>query len=220
MDLHARTSDLHLLREGELGHAEQLREHRRHHAGAAVVGLGGADHEVGLLLHDRGGERLCREQRIRAREGSIRDEHAAISPHRKALADRVLGPLRSHRDQDHLAAVRFLELEAFFDPALIARAEDCFLLAGNCVVRFEHEVRIGIWHLLDGDDDLQGVWTNYRCAESAAWKRSTSAGVLRLSNCATSRPSSHVTSRFSTTSWATKLPASRAPTIAGNALFL
>src|SRR5438309_3804652 len=114
--------------------------------------------------------------------------------------------------------MRLLELKTFLHAALVARVEDHFLLAGNGVVALKGEVRVGIWYLLYRDDDLQGVSNNYRCAERATRNRSRSAGVLRLSNCAGSRPSSHVTSMYSTTSCATWLPASRDPTIVGSAV--
>jgi len=200
VDLHRRAVDLDLLGERQLWKAEHLREHRRHHAGAAVVGLGRADHEVGPFLLDRSGQHARGEQGVGANQLRIGDKHATVGAHRKSLANGVLGPLGTHREQDHLAAVRLFQLQALFDPTLVAGVENDFLLAGDGVVSLEGEVGVRIWYLLDGDDDLQSVWINYRCAERAAWNRSRSAGVLRLSNCAGSRPSSHVTSRFSITS--------------------
>ena len=98
--------------------------------------------------------------------------------------------------------MRLLQLEAFFHAALVAWVEHGFLVAGEGVVALEGEIRVRVWYLLDGDDDLQCVPVNYRWAVSEAWKRSRSAGVFRLSNWVVSRPSSQVTSRSMTTSCA------------------
>ena len=71
----------------------------------------------------------------------VGDEDAAVGAHRQALADRVLGPLRAHRDEDHLAAVRLLELQALLDAALVAGVEDDLLVARERVVGLEGGAR-------------------------------------------------------------------------------
>src|SRR5437763_1500307 len=125
----------------------------------------------------------------------VGDQDATVRAHRQSLADRVPGALGAHRDEDHLPPVRLLELEPLFDAALVAGVEDHLLLARDGVVSLEGKGGVGIRNLLDGDDDLQSSRPNYRWAENAAWNRSRSDCVLRLSNCAGSSPSSQVTSR-------------------------
>src|SRR5205823_13646356 len=95
------------------------------------------------------------QQRVGAGERRVGHEHTAVGAHRKSFPDRVPGTLWAHRDEDHLAPVRLLELQALFDAALVAGVEDRLLVAGDCVVALEGEIRVGIWNLFDGDDDLQ-----------------------------------------------------------------
>ncbi len=154
VDPDRRSVDLDFFYDRQLRQAEQLRQHRRHHPGAAVVRLGGADDEVGLLRLDRGRECACSEEDVGAGELRIGDEHAAIGAHRQAFADGVFGAFGTHRNEDHLAAVGFLELQTFFDPALVAGVENDLSIARDGVVGLEDRGGVGVGHLLDGDDDL------------------------------------------------------------------
>jgi hypothetical protein len=155
VDGHAAVLDLDVLRERELGQAEQLGQHRRHHARRAVVGLGRADDQVRRLGADGRGQRAGGQERVRAGERGVRDQDAAVGAHGEALADGVACLLGAHGDEDDLAAVRLLELEADLDPALVAGIEHDLAVPGDGVVRIEALRGVRIGHLLHGHDNLQ-----------------------------------------------------------------
>ena len=154
MDGDLAATDLHLLGGGQLGHVQQLGQHRRNHPGRTVVGLGGADHQVGRLRLDRRRQSLCGQQRVGSRQLLVRDENAAVRAHREAFANGVARPLRTHRDQDHLATLSLFEDQALFDPVFVAGVEHDFTVARDGVVRLQSLGGIGIGDLLHGYDDL------------------------------------------------------------------
>ena len=50
--------------------------------------------------------------------------------------------------------MRLLELQTFFDAAFVTGVEDYLFIPRQGVVGFQNGDRVGIGHLLDGDDDL------------------------------------------------------------------
>src|SRR5213078_1929214 len=83
-----------------------------------------AEDEVETLLLERERERARRADRVRAREDAVREQDAAVGAERQALAERLLGLRRPHRDHDDLAAGRRTQRDRVLHGIDVERVQD------------------------------------------------------------------------------------------------
>ena len=138
------------------GQLEPLGERGPEDGADRLLPLLAEEDEIRLLARDRLREHACRGEQIGAGERVVGDEHGAVGAERERAAQRLGGALRTHRDDDDLAAARGVALaQPLLDRVHVEGVER--KLAGaveTLALRVEAPRRGGLGHLLHADSDL------------------------------------------------------------------
>src|SRR5262245_1772460 len=147
---------------------EHLGELSADRAHVVVDRLPAAQHERGLLLLDHGRQRLRGRQRVDTRPRRVVDVNRSVAAHGQRRAQRLLHPIRTERDGDHLAlAALFLDAQRLLDRELVVGRHDpgdARDVDGLGIATADLHLRRGVRNLLDGDDDLHEVAPRSDCS--------------------------------------------------------
>ena len=121
-----------------------------------------------MLLLDHRGQRLRGRKRVGVGPGWIVEVDRAIAAHGERRAQRLLHPIRAQRHGDDLAlATLFLDAQRFLDRELVVGRDDpgdAGGVDGLGVGTADLDLRRGVRHLFDGDDDLHEVAPRSECS--------------------------------------------------------
>src|SRR5204862_4986927 len=129
--------------------------------GAVGVGrLLAEEDELGLLARERAREDLARGDEIGAGRSLVADEDGAVGAHGERLAERVGGPLRADRDDDHLVVAVALQPQRLLDGVRVEVVERSLTRPVEAL-RAGIDPALSLRDVLDADSNLHAADPNY-----------------------------------------------------------